>query len=77
VVASLRQDSATRARESARVAALVERMIVPHFDFRRITRLAVGPGWRQATPEQRDEPGRAFSELLSRRLAKAPRPPIP
>ena len=50
VVASLREDSVLRARESARMAALVETIIAPHFDFRRITRMAVGPGWRRATP---------------------------
>jgi len=71
VVASLRLDSATRARESARIAALVERMIVPHFDFRRITRLAVGLGWRQATPEQRDELARQFKQLLVRTYSGA------
>ncbi len=71
VVALLRLDSAARARESARIAALVERMIVPHFDFRRITRLAVGLGWRQATPEQRDELARQFKQLLVRTYSGA------
>jgi len=32
--------------------ALVEAKIVPHFDFRRITQIAVGRGWRNATAEQ-------------------------
>jgi len=71
VIASLRHDSAIRAGDSARIAALVETKIVPHFDFRRITRMAVGPAWRHATPEQQDQLTRQFKRLLVRTYSGA------
>lgn len=47
---------------AARVRPLVERM----FNLEGITRRAVGPAWRQFTPEQRQETIRLFSELVLR-----------
>jgi phospholipid transport system substrate-binding protein len=35
------------------MARLIERKIAPHFDFERMTRLAVGKALREATEEQR------------------------
>src|SRR3981081_3992162 len=51
VVAAIVQDGALRAGDPARIAALVETKIAPHFDFRRITQIAMGVNWRRATPE--------------------------
>src|SRR5262245_28174981 len=36
------------------VAALAEQRILPHFDARRATQLAMGANWRRATPEEQD-----------------------
>src|SRR5688572_28068577 len=36
-------------RELRRIA---EQKLLPYFDFNTMTRLAVGPGWRNATPAQ-------------------------
>jgi phospholipid transport system substrate-binding protein len=66
VITSLRQDRAIHAGDSASAAALVEAKVVPHFDFRRITRTAMGPTWRLATPGQQDELTREFKDLLVR-----------
>lgn len=52
VVAAIRQDKAIQAGNAARIHALVEAKILPHFDFRRATQLAMGAHWRAATPEQ-------------------------
>jgi phospholipid transport system substrate-binding protein len=71
VTAAVKQDSAIRAGDSARIAALVETKIVPHFDFRRITQAAMGPSWRRATPDQQDELTRQFKELLVRTYSGA------
>lgn len=71
VVAELRKDKAIRAGDSAKIAALVETKIVPHFDFRRITRIAVGPGWRRATSEQQERLTEEFKTLLVRTYSGA------
>ncbi len=49
-----------------RVTELVEAKILPNFDFPKMTRLAVGKGWRQATPEQRETLVTEFRNLLVR-----------
>ncbi|MEO8629481.1 MAG: ABC transporter substrate-binding protein, partial [Betaproteobacteria bacterium] len=52
VLQTLRTDPDLRAGSQAKMAQLIEQKVAPHFDFDRITRLAVGRNWRQATPEQ-------------------------
>jgi phospholipid transport system substrate-binding protein len=71
VVATIRQDSAIRAGNAGRIAALVETKIVPHFDFRRVTQIAMGANWRRATPEQQEELTRQFKQLLVRTYSGA------
>jgi len=71
VIASIKQDSAVRSGDPARIGALVERTIAPHVDFRRMTQIAMGPHWRGATPEQRDELTRQFKQLLVRTYSGA------
>jgi phospholipid transport system substrate-binding protein len=43
---------------------LAEQKVLPHFDFRVMTQLAVGQHWRQATPEQQKALEEAFRTLL-------------
>ncbi|HMJ48967.1 MAG TPA: ABC transporter substrate-binding protein [Burkholderiales bacterium] len=50
---------------------LVETKIVPHFDFVRITRLAVGKNWRNATPQQQETLVKEFRTLLVRTYSSA------
>jgi phospholipid transport system substrate-binding protein len=71
VIAAIKQDSAIRAGDSNRIAVLVETKIVPHFDFRRITQVAMGANWRRATPEQQAELTREFKRLLVRTYSGA------
>ena len=71
VIAELRKDRTIQAGDAARTAALVEAKIVPHSDLRRITQLAVGPGWRRATPEQQDRLVAEFKTLLVRTYSGA------
>lgn len=49
-----------------KVTELVEAKVLPNFDFTKMTRLAVGKGWRQATPEQRETLVTEFRNLLVR-----------
>ncbi|HSU77894.1 MAG TPA: ABC transporter substrate-binding protein, partial [Burkholderiales bacterium] len=55
VVAALKRDKATQALDSGKLAELVEARILPHFDFRRTTQIAMGAYWRHATPEQQEQ----------------------
>ncbi|HEV8110489.1 MAG TPA: ABC transporter substrate-binding protein [Burkholderiales bacterium] len=71
IIAEIRRDKALQAGDAAKIAALVEAKIVPHFDLRRITQLAVGPGWRRATPEQQDRLTQEFKTLLVRTYSGA------
>ena len=71
VLAIVRQDRALREGDTSRMAQLIEEKIVPHFDFERMTRLAVGRAWRQATPEQRTRLIDEFRRLLVRSYSAA------
>lgn len=51
--------------------ALVDQKILPHMNFQRMTASSVGPGWRQATPEQRRRLETEFKLLLVRTYASA------
>jgi phospholipid transport system substrate-binding protein len=50
---------------------LVEEMLIPHADFRRMTQLALGKHWRTAGTEQQSEFVVQFRHLLSRTYATA------
>jgi phospholipid transport system substrate-binding protein len=53
-------------RDPKKVTELVEAKVLPNFDFTKMTRLAVGKGWRQASPEQRETLVAEFKNLLVR-----------
>lgn len=48
----------------ARIRDIVNRDILPYVDFSRTTRLAMGPSWRTASPEQQEQVQRQFQLLL-------------
>ena len=52
VLVVLRADKEIQAGNQRKVVDLVEKKVLPHFSFSRMTRLAVGPNWRKASPEQ-------------------------
>lgn len=65
------EDAATRNGNSARLVELIETRVVPHFDMKKVTRLAVGRPWRDATAEQQVTLVREFQTLLVRSYAAA------
>lgn len=71
VLAIVRADQELRAGSPKKVLALVEEKVLPHFDFARMTRLAMGRHWREATPEQQQQIVREFRELLVRTYTAA------
>ncbi|QNM96318.1 MlaC/ttg2D family ABC transporter substrate-binding protein [Chitinimonas koreensis] len=54
-----------------RFRELVEARVLPVFDFTRLTALAVGRYWKQATPEQQAALTREFKTLLVRTYSTA------
>ncbi len=50
---------------------LVEQIVLPRFDFERMSRLAVGRHWRRASDDQRRAFVEAFRQLLVRTYATA------
>lgn len=71
VMRLLQDDKDLKAGNPARVVGLIEEKIVPHFDFARMTKLAVGRSWREATPEQQKALVHEFQTLLVRSYATA------
>lgn len=66
VLAIVRADKDIQSGSSAKVVQLAEQKVLPHFDFVRMTRLAVGRNWRQATDAQQQELVKQFRTLLVR-----------
>jgi len=50
---------------------IVEKKVLPHFDFRAMTQLAMGRAWRDATPAQQKALENAFRGLLVRTYTTA------
>ncbi len=71
VLDTIKADKAMRSGDIARIVTLVDTRIMPHVDFQRMTASAVGPGWRQATPEQQKRLQDEFKILLVRTYAGA------
>jgi phospholipid transport system substrate-binding protein len=71
VLASIKADKAIKAGDTNRILALVDSKIMPNVDFRRMTAAAVGPAWRQATPEQQKRLQDEFKILLVRTYSGA------
>jgi len=62
----VRQDKDLQAGNMQKVVQLAEEKVLPYFDFERMTRLAVGRNWQQASPEQRQALTNAFRTMLVR-----------
>jgi phospholipid transport system substrate-binding protein len=71
VLANIKSDKSIQAGEVNRIIALVDAKIMPVVNFQRMTASAVGPAWRQATPEQQQRLQSEFKILLVRTYAGA------
>ena len=71
VLTIVRNDKDIKAGKVDRIVDLIEEKVAPHFDFPRMTRLAVGRAWRDATPAQRDTLIKEFRTLLVRSYSAA------
>lgn|SRR5574340_498559 len=71
VLDAIRADRELQAGDRAKALALAQEKILPHVDFGRMTRLAVGKAWRTATPEQQDALVREFRGMIVRTYSNA------
>ena len=71
VLDTIRADKSIQAGDVGRIVSLVDTKIMPNVNFQRMTASAVGPAWRQATPEQQKRLLDEFKTLLVRTYAGA------
>src|SRR5574337_2009195 len=71
VLAIVRQDKGIQSGDTRKAIDLVDAKVLPHFNFRHMTALAVGRDWRQATPAQQEQLPDAFRTLLVRTYSNA------
>lgn len=71
VLDAIKEDKAIQAGDLSRIIALVDVKIMPNVNFQRMTAAAVGPAWRQASPEQQKRLQDEFKVLLVRTYAGA------
>ena len=71
VIAIARQDKDVRAGNSGKINDLIDAKVLPHFDFNRMTALAVGRNWPKASAEQQKALTGEFRSLLVRTYSSA------
>lgn len=71
VLETIKADKSIKAGDVKKIMALVDSKIMPNVNFERMTSSAVGPAWRQATPEQQKRLEEEFKTLLVRTYAGA------
>ncbi|MFT3801954.1 MAG: ABC transporter substrate-binding protein [Burkholderiaceae bacterium] len=71
VLDKIRQDKDVQSGNPAKISEFVDTTIMPVVDFERMTALAVGRSWRQATPEQKKRLMAEFRTLLVRTYSGA------
>jgi phospholipid transport system substrate-binding protein len=67
----VRNDKMIKAGDMNYIASVVDARVLPHLNFQRMTASAVGPGWRQTTPEQKNRLQEEFKILLVRTYSGA------
>lgn len=71
MIATIKSDPLIQAGNEARIREVIEVKLIPHFDFMRMTALAMGRNWRTATPEQQKRLSDEFKTLLVRTYSSA------
>lgn len=71
VLDNIKADKTIQGGDVSRIVALVDAKIMPNVNFLRMTASAVGPAWRQSTPEQQKRLQDEFKILLVRTYAGA------
>jgi len=71
VLQIVRTDPKVQAGDQQRMREVIETKLLPHFDFERMTALAMGRNWQKATPEQQKALADQFRTLLVRTYSGA------
>lgn len=71
VLEIVRKDKDIQNGNTQKVIDLVERKVLPNFNFSRMTALALGKDWRKATPAQQTQLTNEFRTLLVRTYSNA------
>jgi phospholipid transport system substrate-binding protein len=71
VLAIIRADKDIQAGDQKRLHELVQSKVVPHFSFVRMTQLAMGRNWRDASADQQKRMVEEFRTLLVRTYTSA------
>lgn len=71
VLEIVKTDKSIQAGDQKRIFELVDAKVLPHFDFRHMTALAMGREWRNASNEQKDALTVEFKTLLVRSYSNA------
>ena len=66
LLAIIKADKELQAGNQRKVFEVAETKVLPHFDFARMTRLAVGRNWQQASDAQKEALIKEFRTLLVR-----------
>ena len=64
VLDTAKNDKQIQSGDQQRILQLVEEKVMPYVDFERMTSLAAGRYWREATPEQKKQLTAEFRDLL-------------
>ena len=67
----VRNDKMIKSGDMNYIASVVDARVLPHLNFQRMTAAAVGPGWRQTTPDQKNRLQEEFKILLVRTYSGA------
>jgi phospholipid transport system substrate-binding protein len=71
VIVIVKQDKDIQSGNTKKTIALVEQKVLPHFNFTRMTALAMGVNWRKTTPDQQKLLIDQFRTLLVRTYSTA------
>ncbi len=66
VLAIVRADADLQKGDQSKVVQLAEAKVLPHFDFARMTRLAMGRNWSKASDAEKEALVKAFRTMLVR-----------
>lgn len=67
----IRKDKDIQNGSAKKVIDLVDAKVIPHFNFKHMTALAVGKDWRKASPQQQEQLAVEFKTLLVRTYSNA------
>lgn len=71
IIKLIKANRDTYARDHKKLYEMVDREILPYFDFRAMSRAVLGRHWREASEEQRERFTKEFRDLLVRTYATA------